>query len=84
MAAGIRSLFQILLIVPVAILLGVTFTNVIYFILAVLIIFLVSGGFASLSIIIASFMKTRERFMGIGQAITYLYSFLAMHFIQLN
>ena len=70
MAAGIRSLFQILLIVPVAMLLGVEFINVLYFLLSVLIIFLVSGGFASLSIIIASFMKTRERFMGIGQAIT--------------
>jgi len=30
----------------------------------------VPGGFAATSILIASFMKTRERFMGIGQAIT--------------
>ena len=29
-----------------------------------------SGGFAAISILVASFMKTRERVMGIGQAIT--------------
>ncbi|MEM3448311.1 MAG: ABC transporter permease, partial [Nitrososphaerota archaeon] len=32
-------------------------------------IFFASGGFAAISILVASFMKTRERFMGIGQAI---------------
>jgi ABC-2 type transport system permease protein len=31
----------------------------------------VSSGFAAISIFIASFMKTRERFMGIGQAIIF-------------
>jgi ABC-2 type transport system permease protein len=30
---------------------------------------LVSGGFAALSIFVASLMKTRERFMGLGQAL---------------
>ncbi|WP_338598999.1 ABC transporter permease [Sulfolobus tengchongensis] len=69
-ASGIRSLFQILIITIVALLLGVRFYNVIFFLIASLIIFFVSSGFASLSVIIASFMKTRERFMGIGQAIT--------------
>jgi ABC-2 type transport system permease protein len=33
------------------------------------IVFFASGGFAAISILVASFMKTRERFMGIGQAI---------------
>ncbi|QGA55544.1 ABC transporter permease subunit [Sulfolobus sp. E5-1-F] len=69
-ASGIRSLFQILIITIIALLLGVKFYNVFYFITASLIIFFVSSGFASLSVVIASFMKTRERFMGIGQAIT--------------
>jgi ABC-2 type transport system permease protein len=43
--------------------------NPIYFLTAILIIFFVSGGFAAISILIASLMKTRERFMGIGQAL---------------
>ncbi|MEM4523433.1 MAG: ABC transporter permease, partial [Nitrososphaeria archaeon] len=44
--------------------------NPFYFILALVIIFFSSGGFAAISILVASFMKTRERFMGIGQALT--------------
>jgi ABC-2 type transport system permease protein len=49
---------------------GVTFVpNAGYFALAMMIIFFASGGFAAISIFVASFMKTRERFMGIGQAI---------------
>ncbi|SAI86721.1 ABC transporter permease [Saccharolobus solfataricus] len=70
LASGIRSLFQIIIITTIALLLGVKFYNVFYFLIASLIIFFMSSGFASLSVVIASFMKTRERFMGIGQAIT--------------
>jgi ABC-2 type transport system permease protein len=71
MASGIRAIFQALIILPVAILIGVKFTpNPAYFILAFMVIFFASGGFAAISILAASFMKTRERFMGIGQAIT--------------
>jgi ABC-2 type transport system permease protein len=70
MASGIRAIFQALIIVPVALLIGVRFVpNAGYFTLAMVIIFLSSGGFAAISIFVASFMKTRERFMGIGQAI---------------
>lgn len=70
MASGVRAIFQALIIVPVALLIGVRFVpNVLYFIFALLIIFFASGGFAAISIFVASFMKTRERFMGIGQAI---------------
>lgn len=36
---------------------------------ALALIFLSSGGFAAISILVASLMKTRERFIGIGQAI---------------
>jgi ABC-2 type transport system permease protein len=72
MAAGVRAIFQALIIVPVALLIGVRFVpNIANFVSAFLIIFFASGGFAATSIFIASFMKTRERFMGIGQAITF-------------
>lgn len=65
MASGIRVIFQTFIIVPVAIV-----PNIFYFILALIIIFFSSGGFAAISILVASFMKTRERFMDIGQALT--------------
>ncbi len=69
-ASGVRAIFQALIIIPVALLLGVRFVpNPLEFMGALVILFLVSGGFAAISILVASFMKTRERFMGIGQAI---------------
>jgi ABC-2 type transport system permease protein len=71
MSAGVRAIFQALIIIPVALLIGVAFVpNLLSFVLAFLIIFFASAGFAAISIFLASFMKTRERFMGIGQAIT--------------
>ena len=70
MASGVRALFQALIILPIALAIGVHFVpNPVYFILAFIIIFLSSGGFAAISTIVASFLKTRERFMGLGQAI---------------
>jgi ABC-2 type transport system permease protein len=70
MASGVRAIFQGLIIIPVALIIGVKFVpNVAYFVSAFIIIFFASGGFAAISILVASFMKTRERFMGIGQAI---------------
>jgi ABC-2 type transport system permease protein len=70
MASGVRAIFQAIIILPVALIIGVHFTpNPAYFTLAFTIIFLSSGGFAAISILVASFMKTRERFMGIGQVI---------------
>jgi ABC-2 type transport system permease protein len=86
MASGVRALFQALIIIPVALLLGVKFLqNIPFFILAFLIIFFASGGFAATSIFIASFLKTRERFMGIGQAITFplFFSSSALYPIEL-
>jgi ABC-2 type transport system permease protein len=71
MASGVRAIFQALIILPIAFVIGVSFVpNPAYFLLALIVIFFASGGFAAASILIASFMKTRERFMGIGQAIT--------------
>jgi ABC-2 type transport system permease protein len=70
MSSGVRSVFQVLIIVPVALLIGVRIIpNPLYFLGALAIIFLASGGFAAISILIASLMKSRERFMGIGQVI---------------
>jgi ABC-2 type transport system permease protein len=43
--------------------------NPAYFVAALVILFIISGGFAALSIIVASLLKTSERFMGIGQAL---------------
>jgi ABC-2 type transport system permease protein len=72
MASGVRSIFQALIIIPVALIIGVRFLpNIACFVSALLIIFFASGGFAAISILVASFLKTRERFMGIGQAITF-------------
>jgi len=72
MASGVRAIFQALIIIPVALFIGVRFVpNIAYFALALIVIFFASGGFAAISILIASFLKTRERFMGIGQAITF-------------
>jgi ABC-2 type transport system permease protein len=51
-------------------LLGVSLVpNPAYFVAALVILFVIAGGFAALSIIVAALMKTRERFMGIGQAL---------------
>lgn len=72
MAAGVRAVFQALVIIPIALLVGVRFyPNPLYFLGALGLIFLSSGGFAALSLLVASFLKTRERFMGIGQALTF-------------
>jgi len=69
-ASGVRAVVQALIIFPVAVLLGVKFVhNPLYIAAAFLVLFLVSGGFAAISIFVASLMKTRERFMGLGQAL---------------
>jgi len=66
----VRAVVQALIIFPVAILLGVKFiSNPLYILTAFLILFLISGGFAATSIFVASIVKTRERFMGLGQAL---------------
>ena len=70
MAAGIRGLAQAFIIIPFALIIGVKIIpNPVYIFGSFLIILISSGGFAGISIMIASLLKTRERFMGIGQAI---------------
>lgn len=85
MASGVRSLFQIILIIPFALLIGVQFRlDVLGFLGMLVMIFFSSGGFASISIIVASFMKSRERFMGIGQAIIFPLYFMSSSLYPLS
>jgi ABC-2 type transport system permease protein len=70
-SAGIRGISQIIIIFLFALLLHIklnfTFISVFG---TVLLVLLGAGFFTGLSMIIASLVKTRERFMGIGQIIT--------------
>ncbi len=71
MAAGVRALFQVLVIVPFALIVGVRLVlNPAFLAAAAAVVFLSAGGFASISILIASFMKTRERFMLVSEGLT--------------
>ncbi|GAB6944453.1 ABC transporter permease [Vulcanisaeta sp. JCM 14467] len=70
-ASIIRALFQFVIITPIALALGVRVEpNPAYLLLSLFIVVITAIGFSAFSIWIASYMKTRERFMGIGQAIT--------------
>ncbi len=71
LGAGVRSLVQAVVIFIIALLLGVqlswSVTGIIGSLLTVLV---ASAFFSTLSMLLAILMKTRERFMGIGQVIT--------------
>jgi ABC-2 type transport system permease protein len=70
-SAGVRSIFQAVLIFILAIIIRVQLDLNPLNILGVLLIIVLTGMcFSSLSICLASLFKTRERMMGIGQAIT--------------
>jgi len=70
MAAGVRGLAQAAIIIPFALLLGVpVILNPLTLLATLVIVFISSGGFAAVSIMIAALLKTRERFIGIGQAV---------------
>jgi ABC-2 type transport system permease protein len=71
LASGVRGIFQAVVIIALALILGVSIIlsplNIIgVFIVAVLF----AMCFSCLSMFIASILKTRERMMGVGQAIT--------------
>lgn len=70
-SAGIRALSQAIIVYILALLLGVgiDFSPLNIFGVAAIVV-LGSGLFATLSLIIACLVKTRERFMGIGQVLT--------------
>ena len=70
-AASIRAFSQVIVILVLARILGVHFTaNPLLLLAAALAVVLGSAFFATLSLTIAGMAMTRERLMGIGQAIT--------------
>ncbi len=70
-SAGVRSLFQAIVVLVLALIIRVDLNISPLNLLGVMVIIVMSGMcFSSLSILLASLLKTRERMMGIGQAIT--------------
>jgi ABC-2 type transport system permease protein len=70
-ASGVRSLIQGVVVLIIAVLLGVSFTdNPLRIIAALAILVLGSAFFSCLSMTLAGLVVARDRLMGIGQAIT--------------
>jgi len=70
-SGGVRSVFQAVVIFILAEIIRVNLNVNPLYVLGVLLIVILSGMcFSSLSIFLASMLKTRERMMGIGQVIT--------------
>ena len=70
-SAGVRSLSQVVIVYTLAVLLGVHLNwNPLALVGVVLAVLVGAACFATLSLIIAAIVKTRERFMGIGQVLT--------------
>jgi ABC-2 type transport system permease protein len=70
-AAGLRGLAPVVVLVPVALLLGVGITlNPLKLIAAAIALMLSAGFFACLSMAIAGIAQTRDRLMGVGQLMT--------------
>ncbi|MFL6257351.1 MAG: ABC transporter permease, partial [Pyrinomonadaceae bacterium] len=71
LSAGVRSLSQVVIIYAVSLLLGVKLSwNPLALAGVLLVVVLGAALFATFSLIIACLVKTRERFMGIGQLLT--------------
>ena len=71
LAAGVRSLAQAILIYVLALLLGVRMNGHLLALVGVLFTaFLGAALFSTFSLVVACLVKTRERFMGIGQVLT--------------
>jgi ABC-2 type transport system permease protein len=71
LSAGVRALSQVAIIYVLALLIGVGINwNPINLTLVAVVAILASALFATFSLIVASLVKTRERFMGIGQIMT--------------
>jgi ABC-2 type transport system permease protein len=71
LAAGVRGLFQAIMIFALALIIGVNLRFDVLDVMGVFVVIVVFAMcFSSLSMILASFLKTRDRMMGIGQAIT--------------
>lgn len=70
-AAGVRAISQVVVVLVLSTILGVTFDwNPLHILGAVAVVVLGSAFFSTLSMTIAGLVLTRERLMGIGQAIT--------------
>jgi ABC-2 type transport system permease protein len=70
-AAGIRSIVQVLIIVLLCLIMRIRINfNPLHVFGAVAIVFLGAAFFSCLSMVLAGIMQTRDRMMGIGQAIT--------------
>jgi ABC-2 type transport system permease protein len=70
-SAGLRGLTMAFVVVVFALILGVHLNISVLSILGIILIVMLGAAvFTGLSMIIASIVKTRERFMGIGQVIT--------------
>ena len=71
LSAGVRGLSQALIIFIFSLIIGIQLNITIFSILGVILVVMLGAGFfTGLSMIIAAIVKTRERFMGIGQVIT--------------
>jgi ABC-2 type transport system permease protein len=71
LSAGVRSLSQALIIFVLALILGVQMNwNALNLLGVLLVVMLGAAFFSTFSLIIACLVKTRERFMGIGQVLT--------------
>ena len=71
LAAGVRSLSQAIIIFILAWLLGVQLNpNPLALVGMLAVVFLAAACFSSFSLMIACLVKSRERFMGIGQVLT--------------
>jgi ABC-2 type transport system permease protein len=71
LSAGVRGLSQMLIIYLLALLLGVQLSwNPFYLVGTLMAVLLGASLFSTFSLIIACMVKTRERFMGIGQVLT--------------
>ena len=71
LAAGVRSLSQAIIIYILALLLGVQLdSNPLALVGVLLAVFLGAACFSTFSLLIACLVKSRERFMGIGQVMT--------------
>jgi ABC-2 type transport system permease protein len=71
LAAGVRGIFQAVMIFALALIIGVNLRLDLLDVAGVfVVVVLFAMCFASFSMTLASFLKTRDRMMGIGQAIT--------------
>jgi ABC-2 type transport system permease protein len=71
LAAGVRALTQAVIVYLLALVLGVQMNwNPLYLLGVIVMVIMGAACFSTFSLIIACLVKTRERFMGIGQVLT--------------